>query len=374
MTTMAVVIGSIVAGRASADEVAERLASLERQVATLSADKGEGGLAAGMSSKTSIGGYGELHYNDLDGKGGASDKAEVDFHRFVLFFGHRFSDRIRLQTELEVEHTLSGEGKPGEVEIEQAFIDFDLNDDHTARVGLFIIPVGILNQHHEPPLFYGVERNPIEANILPTTWWEAGAGLHGSLVEGLSYQAYVHSGLATTTGAVYAVRSGRKKVAKAPASDPAATLALVWNVPGLTVGGAVHYQADITQGEVAEAGSAWMGEVHAEVKRGPFGLRGLYAEWQLDGDGPESVDADRQFGWFIEPSLRLSRYVGVFARFNQWDNQAGSSASKSRREQIDAGLNWWPHEQVVLKADYQWQDNRNGTEQEGMNLAVGYAF
>ncbi|OUR86695.1 porin, partial [Methylophaga sp. 42_8_T64] len=39
-----------------------------------------------ISDKTTIGGYGELHYNNLEGKNGASDKEEVDFHRFVLFF------------------------------------------------------------------------------------------------------------------------------------------------------------------------------------------------------------------------------------------------------------------------------------------------
>ena len=76
-------------------------------------------------SRTSIGGYGELHYNnylssDIDD--------EIDFHRFVLYFGHEFNDRVRLFSELELEHALSGDGKPGEVELEQAYIDFKIND------------------------------------------------------------------------------------------------------------------------------------------------------------------------------------------------------------------------------------------------------
>ena len=45
-----------------------------------------------------IGGYGELHYNNLN------SKKEIDLHRFVLFFGHKFSGRIRFHSEVEIEH------------------------------------------------------------------------------------------------------------------------------------------------------------------------------------------------------------------------------------------------------------------------------
>jgi len=372
ITAMALVIGTIVAGRVNADEAADRLASLERQVAALSAESGSGGLADGVQ----IHGYGELHYNNLSGKGGAKDLKDIDFHRFVLFFGYEFSDRIRFHSEVEIEHTMVGNGddKPGYVALEQAFLEADLNDRHSARAGIFLMPVGLLNQTHEPPRFYGVERNPVENRILPTTWFEGGAGLVGEIGAGWRYEAYVHSGLNTSTSALYAVRNGRQRVAHADASDLAGTLALNWSVPGMTLGGAVNYQSDVTQGRDPDAGSAWLGEVHADLKRGPLGLRALYAEWALDGHGPKSLDADRQYGWYIEPSYRITKSVGVFVRYNEWDNQAGSSATASRKTQVDAGVNWWPHEQVVVKADYQWQDNKNGKDQNGFNLGLGYEF
>lgn len=325
-------------------------------------------------SATRLGGYGELHYNNLSGAGGASDVQSVDFHRFVLFIDHDFNDRIRFVSELELEHSLSGDGKPGEIELEQAYLDFDLNEGHTARAGLFLVPVGILNPTHEPPTFYGVERNPAEKNIIPTTWWEGGLGAHGKLGNGFGYAAYVHSGLNTSSNATYAVRSGRQKVAKAIASDLAATLALNWAMPGLTIGGAVNYQSDITQGADPDAGSAWLGELHAEVRRGAMGLRALYGIWNLDGAGPEAMDADRQYGWYVEPSYRLNDKIGIFARFSTWDNQAGGSDTKSEKTQVDAGVNWWPHEQVVVKADYQQQNNKNSKDQNGFNLGIGYAF
>ncbi len=358
--------------RANGDELAERIEKLEQKIGELTADGG----GAAMKGEVQIHGYGELHYNNLSGQGGAPDLKELDLHRFVLFFGYDFSERIRFQSEVEIEHASVGQGedKPGYVALEQAFLEFDLNERHAVRAGIFLMPVGLLNPTHEPSRFYGVERNRVENQILPTTWSEGGVGLVGELGGGWRYETYLHSGLNTSTGSLYAVRNGRQRVAHADASDPAATLALNWSVPGVTLGGAVNYQSDVTQGRDPDAGAAWLGEVHADLKRGPLGLRAVYAEWALDGEGPKRMGADRQYGWYVEPFYRVTDAVGVFARYSEWDNQAGSSDTASRKRQWDAGVNWWPHEQVVVKADYQWQDNKSGKDQNGFNLGVGYEF
>lgn len=354
------------------EAVAQKAQATEQAVeATVEAVEQAGTAAHNLH----IGGYGELHYNNLNGKGGASDKDEIDFHRFVLFFGYDYNDKLRLRTELELEHSLAGEGKDGEVELEQAYIDYDFAANHTARAGLFLLPIGLLNQTHEPNTFYGVERNSVEKNILPTTWWEAGAGVLGEAAPGLRYEAYIHSGLNTNAGKNYAIRSGRQKVSEAEAEDLAATLALTWNgMPGLTLGATIQYQEDITQSNDADAGSATLIDLHGEWRSGDFGLRALYAMWDLDGDGPEDVGADEQSGWYIEPSYRLSDNLGLFTRYSRWDNQAGDSSIESEKAQWDIGLNWWLHKHVVIKADYQSQDNDNGQEQNGFNLGVGYQF
>jgi hypothetical protein len=334
----------------------------------------EDGMMGDMADRVQIHGYGELHYNNLTGKGGAADKDEIDIHRFVLFFGYEFNERIRFNSELELEHTVSGDEQPGYLQVEQAYLDFDLNDAHTARAGLFILPVGLLNQHHEPGRFYGVERNRVENRILPTTWFEGGLGVLGSPGAGWSYEAYLHSGLKTSSNSLYAVRSGRQKVAEADASDPAATLALRWSKPGILLGGTVHYQSDLTQGQDPEAGAALLGEMHADLRRGPFGVRMLYAEWKLDGDGPVAFGADRQYGWYVEPSYRINDQIGLFGRYSEWNEQAGDSSLRTGKRQWDAGVNWWPHEQVVVKADVQYQDNQDGKSQNGFNLGLGYEF
>ena len=124
-----------------------------------------------LSNKTTIGGYGELHYNaHRDDDNSDNHKSQIDFHRFVLFINHEFNDKMRFVSELELEHSLSGDDKPGEVELEQAYVEYDLTQKTSVIGGLFLIPVGILNETHEPPTFYGVERNDVEKNIIPTTW------------------------------------------------------------------------------------------------------------------------------------------------------------------------------------------------------------
>jgi len=329
---------------------------------------------ASWADRTTVGGYAEAHYNNLKGSGGASDKEEIDLHRVVLFLGHEFDERIRFFSEIEFEHTVSGSGEPGAVEVEQAYAEMDFNQHLSGKAGVYLVPVGILNETHEPDTFYGVERNPVETNILPTTWWVAGIAASGEFAPGWRYDLGFHEGLKTSAANGYLPRKGRQKSGKALAKDGAFTVRLKWTgMTGLELAGTFQHQADITQGEDPDAGGANLYEVHAAYERGPFGLRALYARWDLDGSGPESIGADEQYGWYIGPSYRLNESLGLFARFNQWDNQAGSG-SDSRKRQWDLGVNWWPHEQVVLKADYQVQDNADGKEQNGFNLGVGLQF
>lgn len=328
-----------------------------------------------IGDKTTIGGYGELHYNNLNDQHGNADKDEVDFHRFVLFFGHEFSDDLRFFSELELEHSIAGDGKNGEIELEQAYIEYDINEQHRVTGGLFLTPVGIINETHEPPTFYGTERNPVEKNIIPATWWAAGAMFSGELAEGFSYDVAATSGLNTTAGKNYKIRNGRQKVSQARAKDFAYTGRLKWTaIPGVELAATVQYQEDITQSLDSTAGSATLFEAHAVIARGDFGLRALYATWDLDGSGPKSVGADEQTGWYIEPSYRINNNFGIFARFNEWDNAAGNSAD-SEYQQIDLGVNWWPHKDVVIKLDYQDQDAPKGkTELDGFNVGLGYQF
>ena len=329
---------------------------------------------AAWAENTRIGGYGELHYNNLQDQHGTSNKDEIDFHRFVLFFGHDFSAKTRFFSELEVEHTVV-EGGAGAVELEQAYIEHDINNTLTARGGLFLLPVGILNETHEPPTFYGVERNPVETNIIPVTWWEGGIGMTARLSGGFTLDGAIHSGLKTSLADNYTVRKGRLQVAEALAKNPAYTARLKWTgLPGVEIATTLQYQSDVSQSTDTTVGSAWLGETHGILSRGPFTLKALYAQWRLQGSGPESVGANKQKGWYIEPSFKVSEKLGLFTRYNRWDNRAGDNVD-SQYSQWDLGVNYWLHPNVVVKVDYQNQTAPSAqTERDGFNVGLGYQF
>ena len=332
------------------------------------------------ASKTTIGGYGELHYNNLNANDPSRDVEMLDLHRFVLFFGHQFNDRTRFYSEVEVEHAFvadTGGDTPGEVEIEQAFIEFDLRQNLYAKAGLFLIPVGILNETHEPDTFYGVERNDVENIIVPSTWWEGGAGLNGRWGSGWNWDLAFTSGLQmpTTGSNAFRVRSGRQKVAKAVASDGAVTGRLRYlGVPGLQAAVTVQYQFDPSQVSNDGLDSGTLVEAHVDYQRNGFGLRALYARWDFSGDAVEAAEADTQTGWYIEPSYRLNDKVGFYARYEDVD----AARAQDKFDQWEVGLNWWPAKNVVIKFDYRDRshdlDSQNGRDFSGIDLGLGYSF
>ena len=336
-----------------------------------------GSMAQTQEKKTIISGYGELHYNNLSAKDSSRDVDEVDFHRFVLFFGHEFNDKARFYSEFELEHSLAGDGAPGEVELEQAFIEFDLKQDLYAKAGLFLIPVGIINETHEPPTFYGVERNDVESIIVPSTWWEAGAALNGRWGSDWGWDLALTSGLEmpTTGGSAFRVRSGRQKVAKALASDGAITGRLRYmGIPGLQAAVTVQYQFDPSQAADDGLDNGTLIEAHADYRRGPFGLRALYAHWDFSGDAVEEAGADKQSGWYIEPSYRLNKKLGFYTRYEYVE----AARNQDQFSQWEVGLNWWPVENVVIKFDYRDRSHNlesdHGRDFTGIDIGVGYSF
>ncbi len=342
----------------------------------------EGGMGGqGWWNKTSIGGYGEMHYN-----GGKKD--ELDFHRFVLFAGHHFNDWLRFASELEVEHVIASSDPDdgGEVELEQAFVEMDLtrgaglrfgaSDSHALKAGIFLVPVGILNDTHEPPTFYGVERNQVEKNIIPTTWFVGGADLNGRFGKRFSYDLAVHEGLDVDSS--FSIRGGRQEVSEASAKDPGLTARLRWTaMPGVRFSVTGQIQGDITQGR--QNIGANLLEGHAIIERGGFGLRALYARWHLDRAAQVvALGRDRQYGWYVEPSYKFGTKagdIGVFGRHEAWNTQAGLKAAGTRFAATTVGLNYWPHPDVVFKVDYQFDNPPAGVaDDDRINLGVGYQF
>lgn len=358
----------------TANRIAETDAMIETTTAFVETLADQSGSSGGNAwyDRTSLGGYGEMHLQ-------MGSDGEIDFHRWVLFIGHEFTDSVRMFSEFELEHSLAGDGKPGEVELEQAYIEFDLDEMNRAKAGLFLLPVGLLNETHEPATFFGVERNTVEKNIIPTTWWEGGVGLTHVTAEGWSFDGALHSGLsAPVSGSkAFNIRSGRQKVAKASFESGAATMRARYSgIPGLDLAVSAQYQQDLAQGALAQSIDATLVTAHADWRRGGFGLRALYAQWNLGGAAPALLGRDEQNGYYVEPSYRFETErgeIGFFGRYSRYDLEAGNGAD-SANEYFDLGVSYWPIAPVVLKADVQFARPANGSNDETVSLGVGYHF
>ncbi|MEN8662750.1 MAG: porin [Lentimonas sp.] len=360
--------------QAAASSTRKELASTQAQLEATTLAVEEGGSVFGGSGwweKTSVGGYGELHANFYE-----NADNQVDFHRFVLFFNHEYNDWITLYTEFELEHSLAGDAKPGEVELEQAFVRMDWTEDFSTDTGIFLMPVGILNEIHEPNTFYGIERNNVESRIIPSTWWEAGLKGNYRFGNGIALDGGITSGLDISDSGV--IHDARQKVAKAVNNEAAFVGRVKYTgIAGLEVAASVFYQDDMAQTADADI-SGLLSEAHADYTYEGFRIRALYARWDLDG--ATDSDAETQYGFYIEPSYRWTfseRYgdFGVYFRYSDYEYYTGSALSEN--EIYEIGINWWPTPNVVFKADIQdisEADQYNSKGDSVFNLGFGYQF
>jgi len=290
---------------------------------------------------------------------------------------------VKLFTELEIEHSVTGEDQPGAVELEQAFVEFLLEDDWSFRAGQFLVPVGILNESHEPDTFYGVERNNVETNIIPTTWWEGGLATTKNFDNGLGIDFAVHSALAVTTDLsssnAFRIRSGRQQVAEADASDYALTLRARYNgIPGLALTGFANYQNDIAP-ESGEDNSAILLGATAIYQNGGFNFRALFASWDIQGQSFEDNDADSQWGYYVEPSYRWNlgnnQSIGIFGRYSRLSfAQGAGNTGGGDFDEYSVGVNYWPLPNIVFKADYTLIQEDDSEDNETFNFGFGYSF
>ena len=74
--------------------------------------------------RTTLGGYGEVQYANATGP---NTPGRATLRRFVVYLAHSFDERLSFRSELEVEDArVEPGGTAGEVEVEQAFLDYRL--------------------------------------------------------------------------------------------------------------------------------------------------------------------------------------------------------------------------------------------------------
>jgi hypothetical protein len=405
---------------------AERLAELERRIDLLASAveqartggateieapaKGEPGFGPAASKVyrrqrgVSIGGYGEALYQNFASErqngspSGARDRA--DLLRVVFYTGYKFSDRILFNSEVEYEHATTGEGaeERGEITVEQAYLEFKPWKKVGVRAGMVLVPLGFVNELHEPPIFLGARRPDVERVIVPSTWHDVGVGLFGESGP-FQWRGYAVASLDAAGLSAGGIRDARQGGSESLAENFALTGRLDFvGVPGLVLGTA-GYTGKTGQGasvaERALEARVTLFELHAQYEQRGFQGRVLYARTKVDDaaavnalnglSGRASVGS-KQYGFYAEAGYDLMTLrpcgqwaVLPFVRYERFDTQhevpAGFTRDPARDRKIwTAGLSVKPLTGVVLKADYQWMSNRARSGTNQLNLAVGFLF
>ncbi|MDB2612523.1 hypothetical protein N9Z00_02035 [Flavobacteriaceae bacterium] len=353
-------------------------------------------LSGNYGKAVTLGAYGEMTYNQPE-----SNNGELDVQRLVLLVGYKFSDQVQFVTEIEFEHV-------EEVYVEQAFVNYAIAPNVSLRGGLMLVPMGIVNEFHEPTTFNGVERPAVDNVIVPTTWREIGFGVTGRSNElSIGYQAYVFNGFKSTSfggdGGVNGflkgsngLRSGRQKGIKSTIDSPTLSLKIdYYGIPGLRLGvssyfGKTQAEDDVEAIDGSNIGISMLGlDARYAFKR--FAARGQYIHASLSDTENYNDLTGRDLGsalkgWYIETSYNLlaqekSQRLFAFARYEKYDTHADTEGDLLRndnynRNDLTMGLSYHIAPGVVLKGDYQFRDNANADNdvQNRLNMGIGVWF
>jgi hypothetical protein len=359
---------------------------------------GAGNSASG-AAVTTLTAYGEIGYSRPSKNSAATT---TDVGRFVTGFQHRFNDRTKVVAELEVEHSVTSATDAGEVAVEQVYVEHRINQNFGVRAGLFLIPLGLINQNHEPHTFYGVNRPTVETSIIPSTLREVGVQVFGEHDNGVSWSAGITTGFDLTKwdplngeGVESPLRTLHQEGQFAKSKDLSFFGAADWRgIPGLRVG------AGFTTGKAGHGTGGFatpnartlLWDVHTQWTPGAWDFAAVYAKGSISGAGalnktfsgapylvPKSFD-----GWYAQAAykFRLSGdyKASPFVRYERINTGRsfdgvvpGLNVSAYDTESIwTAGLNFNIAPTVVIKADY--QRYKIVTDSNRFNLGLGFSF
>jgi hypothetical protein len=353
-------------------------------------------LSGNFGKAVTIGGYGEMVYNQPEG-----DNGKLDVHRLVLLVGYKFDEKIQFVSEIEVEHV-------EEIYIEQAFVNYAVGNNVSLRGGLMLVPMGIINEYHEPTTFNGTSRPAVDHDIVPTTWRELGVGVTGRFPEiSLGYQAYIFNGFKSTAsdgdGGVKGflkgkdgLRGGRQKGIESTVNSPTFSTKLdYYGIPGLRLGlsgyfGQTQAEDDVEDLNGANIGISMIG-FDARYAFRKFTARGefVYASFTDTDDYNTLTGKDlgsALMGFYVEGAYNLlpltaKQKLFAFARYEHYDTHADTDGGLVRndafnRQDITAGLSYHITNGVVVKGDYQIRDNAmDGAEVSNqLNFGIGVWF
>jgi len=306
-------------------------------------------------------------YFDTEWQSGTSSDSFIA-HRFVLDVSSQVHSRILFNAEVEFEYG-GDTNKSGEIKIEQAWMDYKINDAAIVRTGIVVIPFGRVNVLHDSDIRELTDRSLYAKYIVPTTWSDTGIGVHGNLdlseESVLDYEVYAINGLSGTPNATKGIREMRPNF-KTDNNKNKAIVGRVAYSPFLGLTGAT---------------SLYTGKYDAEEKlnlnmlgfdvawhSGPFYS---VAEWaQVNADASGSAPTAMN-GFYIEggytffPDFFKNTFldedfvnptVTLFCRYGQATLDTSSTAASANPKRTTVGVNYRPMATTVFKMEYQMND------------------
>lgn len=347
----------------------------------------------GTDDGVSIAGYGEYLFTQNSGRTDVADAL-----RTVFYLGYHFDEKWLFHSEIELEHgsTSAASGtttSSGSVSVEFSYLEYQASDCFALRAGVVLVPVGLVNEEHEPTRFLPAVRSQTETRIIPTTWREIGIEAVGSFGD-TDMRAFVGTGLDGEEFGASGLRSGRQQGNRAAADDIAAALRVDTRCgESLSLGGSIYYQKAGQDGTrngttpIPELDTL-LAEAHVEWNRGPFRARALWASAFSDDAAAFASATGRnlalrsdgyygEFGYDLAPCLCPESDAAIipFVRYEQIDTQAKMAAGIAADPMQDnriitLGVHVRPTEQIVVKIDFEQWDNSF----DRFHIGMGYVF
>jgi len=348
----------------------------------------EDSLSSGMMQDraTVLSGYGQAKYT-LDTK---RQSSAAELTRVVLFVGHKFSSRISLFTEMELENGLvagngSDETSSGSISMEQAFLRFNLNPTTYLVAGLFVPRLGFINENHLPTNFHGVDRPYLESQVVPSIWREVGVGLYGQFksLPGLNYSLSLTNGLNSEKfGSTGGIGGGKQGGQPSEGTNTAVNAALLYYVGDFRVqlsgyfGGSTALEKRVADSLQLDGGMfgnpVSIGEMNVQYRKGPWEARAMGAYIHVQNAAAinrayANNTPEELYGAYGELAYDLwhRKYRGekafsLFCRYEWMDLSGkippnGIQNAANQKQYLLGGVSIRPTRGVVVKADYTYR-------------------
>ena len=350
--------------------------------------------------KAIIGGYTDVGYNILSRQNLDNPSRNTFGHqRLVPYIFADITEHVKFAAEIELER--GGPDAPqgnGELKIEFAQMDYLINEAINLRAGVLLMPVGKFNLLHDSPLNDLVDRPMVSRLIIPSTWFESGAGIFGSLYpttrSKIDYELYAVNGVSSVGGSItdLGLRNTKGSISR-DRDDNKGVVGRVAFSPMLGIEVATsgyHSQFRPAMGAIGQS-SLNLFAVDWTLQRGPFEFIGESAWAWISNNrsatgilGPSSM-----FGYYVQGNYHFMPEIlkklapshfgegSTFTFTLRWeqvdtdtDNRTLALSNGNRREldRLTVGLNYRPVEDLVFKFNWQYNtqsDNARGITSPG---------